>query len=64
MGVMEESQECCNRAIGQLDDMFDCKITGTEDGIDFGLANTGGKEGKYSPPRSRLSNPPQSPTVI
>ena len=45
-GEMEERQESRNRAIGQLGDMFDREIAGTEDGTDFDLANPGGKEEK------------------
>ncbi len=41
---MEERQENRNRAIGQLGDMFDREMAGTEDGADFDLANPGGKE--------------------
>ena len=44
MGEMEERQESRNRAIGQLGDMFDREIAGTENGVDFDLANPGGKE--------------------
>ena len=43
-GEMEERQESRNRAIGQLGDMFDREIAGTENGVDFDLANPGGKE--------------------
>ena len=43
-GEMEERLESRNRAIGQLGDMFDREIAGTEDGTDFDLANPGGKE--------------------
>ena len=35
--------------IGQLGDMFDREIAGTEDGTDFDLANPGGKEEKAQP---------------
>ena len=48
-GEMEERQESRNRAIGQLGDMFDREIAGTEDGMDFDLANPGGKEEKAQP---------------
>ena len=48
-GEMEERQENRNRAIGQLGDMFDREIVGTEDGTDFDLANPGGKEEKAQP---------------
>ena len=48
-GEMEERQESRNRAIGQLGDMFDREIAGTEDGTDFDLANPGGKEEKAQP---------------
>mgnify|MGYP003267168568 FL=1 len=48
-GEMEERQESRNRAIGQLGDMFDREIVGTEDGTDFDLANPGGKEEKAQP---------------
>ena len=43
-GEMEERLESRNRAIGQLGDMFDREIAGTEDGTDFDLANPGGTE--------------------
>ena len=46
---MEERQESRNRAIGQLGDMFDREIVGTEDGTAFDLANPGGKEEKAQP---------------
>ena len=46
---MEERQESRNRAIGQLGDMFDREIAGTEDGTDFDLANPGGKEERAKP---------------
>ena len=49
MGEMEERLESRNRAIGQLGDMFDREIAGTEDGTDFDLANPGGKEEKAQP---------------
>ena len=48
-GEMEERLENRNRAIGQLGDMFDREIAGTEDGTDFDLANPGGKEEKAQP---------------
>jgi len=48
-GEMEERLESRNRAIGQLGDMFDREIAGTEDGTDFDLANPGGKEEKAQP---------------
>ncbi|NAD78133.1 conjugative transposon protein TraM, partial [Enterococcus hirae] len=48
-GEMEERQESRNRAIGQLGDMFDREIVGTEDGTAFDLANPGGKEEKAQP---------------
>ena len=48
-GEREERQESRNRAIGQLGDMFDREIAGTEDGTDFDLANPGGKEEKAQP---------------
>ena len=48
-GEMEERQESSNRTIGQLSDMFDREIAGTEDGTDFDLANPGGKEEKAQP---------------
>ena len=44
-GEMEERLENRNRAIGQLGDMFDREIAGTE----FDLANPGGKEEKAQP---------------
>ena len=62
-GEMEERQESRNRAIGQLGDMFDREIAGTENGVDFDLANPGGKEEGQSQPRRRPSSPPQPPTV-
>ena len=34
---MEERQESRNRAIGQLGDMFDREIAGTENGVDLSL---------------------------
>jgi conjugative transposon TraM protein len=43
-GEMEERLESRNRAIGQLGDMFDREVAKTEDGTDFNLANSGGKE--------------------
>ena len=46
---MEERQESRNRAIGQLGDMFDREIAGTENGVDFDLANPGGKEERAKP---------------
>ncbi len=49
MGAMEERQENRNRAIGQLGDMFDREIAGTDDGTDFDLANPGGKEETAQP---------------
>ena len=48
-GEMEERQESRNRAIGQLGDMFDREIAGTENGVDFDLANPGGKEERAKP---------------
>ena len=48
-GEMGERLERRNRAIGQLGDMFDREIAGTEDGTDFDLANPGGKEEKAQP---------------
>lgn len=48
-GEMEERLESRNRAIGQLGDMFDREIAGTEDGTDFDLANPGGKEERAKP---------------
>jgi len=48
-GEMEERLENRNRAIGQLGDIFDREIAGTEDGTDFDLANPGGKEEKAQP---------------
>ena len=48
-GEMEERLENRNRAIGQLGDMFDREIAGTEDDTDFDLANPGGKEEKTQP---------------
>ena len=45
----EQCQKSRNRAIGQLGDMFDREIAGTEDGTDFDLANPGGKEEKAQP---------------
>ena len=48
-GEMEERQESRNRTIGQLSDMFDREIAGTEDGTNFDLANPGGKEEKAQP---------------
>ena len=48
-GEMEERLESRNRAIGQLGDMFDREIAGTEDGTNFDLANPGGKEEKAQP---------------
>lgn len=48
-GEMVERLENRNRAIGQLGDMFDREIAGTEDGTDFDLANPGGKEEKAQP---------------
>ena len=48
-GEMEERLESRNRAIGQLGDMFDREIAGTEDGTDFDLANPGGKEETAQP---------------
>ena len=48
-GGLEARQERRNRAIGQLGDMFDREIAGTEDGTDFDLANPGGKEEKAQP---------------
>ena len=48
-GGWAERQESRNRAIGQLGDMFDREIAGTEDGTDFDLANPGGKEEKAQP---------------
>ena len=47
--MMEERQESRNRTIGQLSDMFDREIAGTEDGTNFDLANPGGKEEKAQP---------------
>ncbi|RGL92319.1 conjugative transposon protein TraM, partial [Bacteroides sp. 3_1_33FAA] len=41
--------ESRNRAIGQLGDMFDREIAGTENGVDFDLANPGGKEERAKP---------------
>lgn len=46
---MEERQESRNRAIGRLGDMFDREIAGTENGVDFDLANPGGKEERAKP---------------
>ena len=48
-GEMEERQESRNRAIGQLGDMFDREIAGTENRVDFDLANPGGKEERAKP---------------
>ena len=48
-GEMEERLENRNRAIGQLGDMFDREIAGTE----FDLANPGGKEEKAQPATSQ-----------
>lgn len=48
-GEMEERQESRNRAIGQLGDMFDREIAGTENGVDLDLANPGGKEERAKP---------------
>ncbi len=48
-GEMEERQESRNRTIGQLSDMFDREIAGTEDGVNFDLANPGGKEERAQP---------------
>ena len=48
-GEMEERLESRNRAIGQLGDMFDREIAGTENGVDFDLANPGGKEERAKP---------------
>ena len=48
-GEMEERQESRNRTIGQLSDMFDREIAGTEDGTDFDLANPSGKEERAKP---------------
>ena len=48
-GEMEEREESRNRSIGQLGDMFDREIAGTENGVDFDLANPGGKEERAKP---------------
>ena len=53
-GEMEERQESRNRTIGQLSDMFDREIAGTEDGTNFDLANPGGKEEKAQPALSLI----------
>ncbi len=62
-GEMEERQESRNRAIGQLGDMFDREIAGTEDGRTSTSPIRAARRKRHSPPRRRPSNPPQPPTV-
>ncbi len=62
-GEMEERLESRNRAIGQLGDMFDREIAGTEDGRTSTSPIRAARRKRHSLPHRRLSNPPLPPTV-
>ena len=62
-GEMEERQESRNRAIGQLGDMFDREIAGTENRWTSTSPIRAARKKGQSQPRRRPSSPPQPPTV-